>query len=193
MRRDARRMLKKMGFDDAAVQRAGDQLKPKLSHRKQIERILGQLGLAADGDVARLWIELNQTYGRVHQRSFHERLEVDEEFRSDFARRFDAVIRAVVVQLQDRYSTLMRRAKEIAKMEPGEGIKLFVREIPGAIQLQQYFYENISEDWLPGLQAAGLLGEPLPDPEIASILRLWAWPCGRYLNSTGVVGSFGNT
>ena len=150
MRRDARRMLKKMGFDDAAVQRAGDQLKPKLSHRKQIERILGQLGLAADGDVARLWIELNQTYGRVHQRSFHERLEVDEEDPDpDFARRFDAVIRAVVVQLQDRYSTLMRRAKEIAKMEPGEEIKLFVREIPGAIQLQQYFYESASEHWLP--------------------------------------------
>lgn len=54
MRRDARQLLKKMGFDDATVQRAGDELKPKFSHRAQIERILGQLGLAADRDVAKL-------------------------------------------------------------------------------------------------------------------------------------------
>jgi hypothetical protein len=55
--------LKKMGFDDGAVQRAGDGLKPKFSHKTQIERITGRLGLAADSDVTKLWIELNETYG----------------------------------------------------------------------------------------------------------------------------------
>jgi hypothetical protein len=181
MRRDARRMLKKMGFDDAAVQRAGDELGPRLSHRAHIERIVSRLGLAVDGDVAKLWIELNDAYGRVHQRSFHERLEADDAFRAEYARKFDTVIRAVVLQLQDRYATLMRRAKEIAGMKPAEGIKLFIRDIPGALQLQLYFYDNITEAWLPYLEAEGLLGEPLPDAEIGNVLRLWGWPAGRYL------------
>jgi hypothetical protein len=52
-----------MGFDDAAVQRAGDALKPRFSHKAQIERIASRLGLAPDGDVAKLWIELNEAYG----------------------------------------------------------------------------------------------------------------------------------
>jgi hypothetical protein len=181
MRRDARRVLKKMGFDDAAVQRAGDELGPRLSHRAHIERIVSRLGLAADGDIAKLWIELNDAYGRVHQRSFHERLEADDAFRAEYARKFDTVIRAVILQLQDRYAAFMRRAKEIAGMKPAEGIKLFMREIPGALPLQLYFYENITEAWLPYLEAEGLLGEPLPDSEISNVLRLWGWPAGRYL------------
>lgn len=73
----------------------------------------------------------------------------------------------------------MWRAREIAKMQPARGIKLFVAEIPGALQLQQYFYENLSEDWLPFLEE-GLLGEPLPDPLIRA-MGIWAWPVGRYL------------
>lgn len=132
-RRKARRVLRKMGFDDAAVQRAGDALKPRFSHKAQIERIASRLGLAPDGDVAKLWIELNELYGRVHERSFHERLEVDEAFQTQYALRFETVIRALAVQLQDRYAALMRRAKEIAAMKPAEGIELFVSEIPGAI------------------------------------------------------------
>ena len=173
--------LRRMGFDDGAVQRAGDALKPRFSHRTQIERIASRLGLAPDGDVAKLWIELNEAYGRVHERSFHERLEADDTFRAQYARRFDTVVRALAVQLQDRYAALMRRAKEIAAMKPAEGIKLFVSEIPGAIQLQLYFYEDLSEEWLPYLEAEGLLGEPLPDAQISNVLRLWAWPVGRYL------------
>ncbi len=80
MRRKARRMLRKMGFDDATVQRAGDELEPKLGHCVQIERIVSQLGLAVDGDIARLWTDLNDTYGQAHHRSFHERLDVDDEY-----------------------------------------------------------------------------------------------------------------
>lgn len=181
LRRDARRMLKKMGFDDAAVQRAGDGLKPKFSHRVQIEKIVRRLGLAPDGDVAKLWIELNDAYGRVHERSFHEQLTVDEMFRTTYARRFDTVIRAVAVQLQDRYAELMHRARAIAQLQPAKGIKLFLKEIPGALPVQNYFYENVGEDWLPHLLRKGLLGEPLQDPQIGSALRLWAWPAGRYL------------
>jgi hypothetical protein len=181
-RRKARRLLRKMGFDDGAVQRAGDGLKPKFSHKAQIEKITGRLGLAPDSDVTKLWIELNETYGRVHERSFHERLAVDDTFRAQYARRFDTVVRALAVQLQDRYAPLMRRAKEIAAMPPADGIKLFVSEIPGAIQLHLYFYENLpSDEWLPFLEEEGLLREPLPDAQISSVLRLWAWPVGRYL------------
>ncbi len=55
-------------------------------------------------------------------------------------------------------------------------------EIPGAIQLRLYFFENLaSDEWLPFLEAEGLLQEPLPDEQISSVLRLWAWPVGRYL------------
>jgi hypothetical protein len=180
-RRNAQRVLKDMGFDDEAVRRAGDALKPRLSHRTQVERIVTRLGLAADGDIAKLWIELNNAYGRVHERSFHERLEADDAFRAEYAGKFDTVIRAVAVQLQDRYAALMRRAKEIAGMKPAEGIKRFIREIPGAIQLQLYFYENLTEAWLPYLETEGMLGEPLPDAQISSVLRLWGWPVGRYL------------
>jgi hypothetical protein len=122
-RREARRMLRKMGFDDPAVQRAGDALKPRLSHRAQIERITGRLGLAPDSDVTKLWVKLNETYGRVHERSFHERLEVDDTFRAHYAQPFDTVIRALAVQLENRYGALMRRAKEIAAMPPAVGIK----------------------------------------------------------------------
>jgi hypothetical protein len=39
LRREARRTLKKMGFDDAAVRRAGDELGPRYSHRVHIERL----------------------------------------------------------------------------------------------------------------------------------------------------------
>ena len=180
-RQDAQRILTDLGFDDDAVKRAGDGLKPRLNHRTQIERILGRLGLAPDGDIAKLWIELNKAYGRVHERSFHERLEVDDAFRAEYARRFDTVIRAVAVQLQDRYAALMRHAKEIADMKPPEGIKRFIREIPGALQLQLHFYNNLTEEWLPYLEKEGLLGEPLPDAQISDVLRLWSWPVGRYL------------
>jgi hypothetical protein len=182
LRTEARNALKKIGFDQAALDRAEAALRPRLSHKTQIKKLVERLGLAPDGDVATLWIELNEAYGRAHERSFHERLEVDETFRAQYARRFDTVIRALAVQLQGRYAALMRRTKEIAAMPPAEGIKLFVREIPGALQLHGYFYDNLpSEDWLPFLEKAGLLKEPLSDAPAGGGLPIWAWPVGRYL------------
>lgn len=86
------------------------------------------------------------------------------------------------MQLQGRYAALMRRTKEIPAMPPAEGIKLFVREIPGALQLHGYFYDNLpSEDWLPFLEKAGLLKEPLSDALAGGGLPIWAWPVGRFL------------
>lgn len=181
MRAEALRALKDMKFDEETRQRAEKALKPQFNHRRQIEKIVEQLGLAPDGDIAKLWIELTKSYGRVHERSFHERLEVDETFRTEYARRFDTVIRAVVTQLQDRYVALTRRAKEIAGMRPAEGVKVFRREIPGALPLLRYFYENLSEDWLPFLEQEGLLAEPLPDDQLAGVSPLRAWPAGQYL------------
>ena len=103
-RAEALRVLKEMKFDEETRQRAEKALKPQFNHRTQIEKIVKQLGLAPNGDIAKLWIELTKAYGRVHERSFHERLEVDETFRTEFARKFDTVIRAVVTQLEDRYT-----------------------------------------------------------------------------------------
>jgi hypothetical protein len=181
-RSEARAALKEMGFDELALQRAERALKPVFSHKRQIKHIVTRLGLLADGDIAKLWIRLNQTYGRVHERSFHLSLEVDDAFRSEYVRPFDTVIRALMVQLQGRYAALMRRAKEIAGLPPAEGIRLFVNEIPGALQLQTYFYDNLqSSAWLPHLASAGLLAEPLPDLGGGNTLRLWNWPVGRYL------------
>ncbi|WP_028146099.1 hypothetical protein [Bradyrhizobium japonicum] len=180
-RAEALRALKDMKFDEETRQRAEKALKPQFNHRTQIEKIVKQLGLAPNGDISKLWIELTKAHGRVHERSFHERLEVDETFRTEFARKFDTVIRAVVTQLEDRYTALTLRAKEIAAMRPAEGVKLFRREIPGALPLLRYFYDNLSEDWLPFLEKEGLLGEPLPDDQLADVSQLRAWPAGRYL------------
>src|SRR6266702_3547683 len=93
-RADVLLVLKDMKFDKETLQRAEKALKPQFNHRTQIEKIVKQLGLAPDGDIAKLWIELTKAYGRVHERSFYERLDVDETFRANFARKFDTVIRA---------------------------------------------------------------------------------------------------
>jgi hypothetical protein len=70
----------------------------------------------------------------------------------------------------------MSRAKEIGGMRPAEGVKIVQREIPGAIPLQQYFYQNLNEDWLPFLEKEGLFGEPLPDEQ------------GRFVAAPGMAG-----
>jgi hypothetical protein len=181
-RGQARTKLKELGFDESALQRAEKALKPSFSHAKQIEHIVRRLDLAPDGDIAKLWIKLNQTYGRVHERSFHANLSVDETFKAEFVRPFETVIRALMIQLQGRYAALMRRVKEIAALPPSQGVRLFVNEIPGALQLQTYFYDNLcSPAWLPHLVSEGLLAEPLPNLPSGNALRLWSWPVGRFL------------
>jgi hypothetical protein len=133
-RGEARCKLKEMDFDEPALQRVEAALKPRFSQKTQIQKIVARLGLSPEGDIAKLWIKLNEAYGRVHERSFHLSLKVDETFQAEFVRPFDTVIRALMFQLRGRYAALMRRAKEIAAMRPAEGIRFFVSEIPGAIQ-----------------------------------------------------------
>ena len=57
----------------------------------------------------------------------------------------------------------MRRVEQLAAMKNvDEAVKLFEKEIPGALPLQWHFYENLtSEAWLPHLVRRNLIGEPL--------------------------------
>lgn len=59
-RAEALRVLKDMKFDEETRQRAEKALKPQFNHRTQIEKIVKQLGLAPNGDIAKLWIELTK-------------------------------------------------------------------------------------------------------------------------------------
>ena len=181
-REKALKVLKdEFGYDAETLQRARKALRPSLSHKKEILRIVDRLGFAPDADITKAWIGLSKTTGQVHKRRFDRSLEVDEEFREVFMRPFDAVIRELAVALQSRYVALIKRAGQIAAIPPARGVLAFVDEIPGAPQLQHYFYERIaSEDWLPALRKRGLLGEPLFGPE-ENEAGFRQWPVGRYL------------
>jgi hypothetical protein len=169
------------GYDPETLQRAQKALKPSLSHKKEILRIVDRLGFAPDADITKAWIGLSKTTGQVHKRRFDRSLEVDDDFREEFMRPFDAVIGELAVALQTRYVALIKRAGQIAAMPPARGVLAFVDEIPGAPQLQHYFYERIaSKDWLPVLQKRGLLGEPLFGSE-ENEAGFRQWPVGRYL------------
>jgi hypothetical protein len=169
------------GYDAETLQRARKALRPSLSHKKEILRIVDRLGFAPDADITKAWIGLSKTTGQVHKRRFDRSLEVDDQFREEFMRPFDAVISELAVALQTRYIALIKRAGQIAAMPPARGVLAFVDEIPGAPQLQHHFYERIaSEDWLPALQKRGLLGEPLFGPE-ENEAGFRQWPVGRYL------------
>ncbi len=92
---EARRQLSALGFDEVAIQRATNDLRPRLAHKTQIRKIVARLGLDPDGDIARQWTSLWDSVGLAHQRSFHRSLQVDDEFRSQYQQPFDTVIRAV--------------------------------------------------------------------------------------------------
>ena len=109
---EARKLLKGLGcFDDGALERATNGLKPRYNHKAQIRKIVGRLGLDPEGDIAQRWTSLCDSFGKAHQRSFHRSLEVDDEFRSKYQRPFDTVIRAVASALEGRYADLMRRVE----------------------------------------------------------------------------------
>src|SRR5260221_9719080 len=174
-----------MGFDEPAIQRAINGLRPRLTHKTQIRKIVARLGLDPDGDVATRWTLLCDTFGKAHQRSFHHSLKVDDEFRSQYQQPFDAVIRAVAVALEGRYAALMRRVEELAAMpNRARAAKAFASEIPGALPLQWHFFRRLTTgDWLPHLAKEGLLGEPLSGQEEAGRagMRYPQWPVGNYL------------
>jgi hypothetical protein len=43
--------LRKLGFGEEEIQRATDELQPRVNHKDQIRKIVSQLGLAEDGDI----------------------------------------------------------------------------------------------------------------------------------------------
>jgi hypothetical protein len=183
--KEARRRLRGLPFDDAALDRAIKGLKPLLSHKAQIRKIVARLGLDPEGDVAKRWTSLCDTYGRAHERSFHRPLEVDHDFRSRYQQPFETVIRAIAVALESRYTAFMRRVEEIAAMpNRSQAVAAFASEIPGALPLQWHFFKSLTTgDWLPHLAKEGLLGEPLAGPEEESSqgFKSRQWPAGNYL------------
>jgi hypothetical protein len=181
----AKQNLIALGFDEPSIQRAGNALKPRFSHKNQIRKIVTRLGLAPDGDVAIRWTSLCDSFGKAHQRSFHHSLEVDEEFRTHYQQPFETVIRAVAIALQGRYVALMRRVEELTAMQNrAHAVALFASEIPGALPLQWHFFQRLQTgDWLPHLARERLLGEPLAGSHegAGEGMRFRQWPAGNYL------------
>jgi hypothetical protein len=70
----AREQLKALGFEDAAIQRATNSLKPRINHKAQIRKIVERLGLASDGDIANRWTSLCDSFGKRMRYSLHEGL-----------------------------------------------------------------------------------------------------------------------
>ena len=66
----ARSRLTDLKFSDGAVNEAVKRLLPGTA-KTQIEKIVTQLGLAWDGDIAKKWIALTNKGGAAHGRSFH--------------------------------------------------------------------------------------------------------------------------
>jgi hypothetical protein len=182
---EVRKRLSELNIEPEKIQRAVDSLKPRISHKTQIRKIVARLGLDPEGDIAKRWIAISDSAGRAHERSFHRSLAVDDQFRSKYQQPFDTVIRAIAAALEGRYTALMRRVEEIAAMPVrSEAVAAFASEIPGALPLQWHFFKSLTtSDWLPYLAQAGLLGEPLDGPEEASAqgFRRRQWPAGDYL------------
>ncbi|MGO7708521.1 hypothetical protein ACC666_19305 [Rhizobium johnstonii] len=175
--------LRKLGYNDSVLTQVRTALTPRVTHKALIRSILARLDLPTDGDVARLWFDITDINKRVHQRSFHDSLVVDDEFRRDYVDPFHALIRELAMALKRRYATLVFRCAEIADMEPSSGVNAFLAEVPGAFQLQAYFYNTLeSKAWLPVLESRGLLKEPLllTEDEQAGV-RFRQWPVSRYL------------
>jgi len=180
-----RRALRDLGYDENAVTRALGALAPRTNHKDQIRRILTRLGFEPNGDIANLWIGIVDNYQVAHGRSFHRSMEIDADFITRIQQPFDTVIRAVAVALRSHYAALMRRVRALVDMpDRGHAVKLFANEIPGAVQLQSYFFRNLTTDsWLEPLMHQGLLGEPLRfTEEEEGEGRLYGeWPAGDYL------------
>lgn len=181
----ARKQLRGIGFGDDAIQRATKELQPRLSQKAQIQAIVTRLGLAADSDIAQAWISIAGAHGKAHDRPHYQSLAVDDEFRADWQRPFDTVVRGLMVALQGKYAALMQRVDQLAAMpDRAAAMKSFVREIPGALPLLWHFFNQLhTPDWLPHLAKHNLLAGPATPPEedAADALLLRQWPAGRYL------------
>jgi len=179
----ASEILKEIGYDDKAIERARKDLAPRLNHATQIKLIAQRLGLSADSDIAVAWVSLCSTSGRAHERHFHRNLAVDDEFRDKFQKPLDLVLRGILTALQKHYAALLQRVGAIAAMtNHAQAARLFEDEIPGALPLQWHFYQSItSPQWLPHLLKRNLVTEPLAASGETGVREFGEWPVGHYL------------
>jgi hypothetical protein len=181
----ARKALREIGFHEKMIDGGIKGLQPTEVHKSQIARLVIQLGLEPEGEVAKQWMTLCENFGNAHKRSFHAKLEVDDDFRQNFQQPFDTVIYAVVLAIRSRYAALMRQVHKLAASTDYErSVSSFKATVPGALPLQWHFYSRLTtEAWLPVLMKADLLGEPSnPLPENAGGGRYFGeWPAGSYL------------
>lgn len=182
----AKAQLRALGYNHDVAQSIANQLRPRLSHKEEIEIIVTRLGLAPDGDIARAWKSISQAHSQAHGgRALHQSFVVDDAFRAEWQAPFDTVIRGLMIALQGQYVTFMRRIdKLVAIRDRGAAVTSFSKEIPGALPLLWYFFNKLeTPDWLPHLAKRNLLVAPVSQADEAggdgSFLR--QWPAGRYL------------
>lgn len=182
----AKAQLQELGYTPDVVQRVTNQLRPRLSHKEEIEKIVTRLGLAPDGDIARAWKSISQAHGQAHGgRALHQSFVVDDDFRAGWQAPFDTVIRGLMIALQGKYAAFMQRIDQLVAIpDRGAAVTSFSKEIPGALPLLWYFFNKLgTPDWLPHLAKRNLLAAPVSQADQAdgdgSFLR--QWPAGRYL------------
>jgi hypothetical protein len=99
----AKAQLKTLGFNDGEIHRVANQLRPRLSHRAEIEMIVTRLDLAPNGDIAQAWKSISQAHSQAHGgRALHQSFVVDDMFRADWQVPFDTVIRGLMIAERHR-------------------------------------------------------------------------------------------
>jgi hypothetical protein len=173
--------IKDLGFDTGAMQRVRKAVEPRQNQRTQILRILAWLGLPESDQVSQAWLALTSLSETAHKRSFHQVLNVDEDFRLGLYGPFQLVVHEVASALKRRYSALMLRVKSLTAMsDKATAVSLFKGEIPGAPPLQWHFFELLHDPaWLAPLAKARLLDPP--GEYTISPFPFGPWPAGRYL------------
>ncbi|MFT4118348.1 hypothetical protein [Bradyrhizobium sp.] len=182
----AKTALRTLGYGDDLVLRASNQLRPRLSHKEEIEKIVTRLDLAPDGDIARAWKSISQAHGQAHGgRALHQSTTVDDAFRAAWQAPFDVVLRGLMIALQGKYAAFMHRIDQLVAMpNRSAAVTSFSKEIPGALPLLWHFFNKLeTPDWLPHLMQRNLLTAPPSEEDEASGngLPLRQWPAGRYL------------
>jgi hypothetical protein len=182
----AKAQLLALGFGHDEVHRVSNQLRPRLSHKEEIERIVTRLGLAPDGDIAQAWKSISQAHSEAHGgRALHQSIAVDDAFRADWQAPFDVVVRGLMIALQGKYAAFMKRIDQLMMMpDRAAAVTSFSKEIPGALPLLWHFFNRLeTPEWLPHLARRNLLVAPLsPADELSPDgLLLRQWPAGRYL------------
>ncbi|AVT74964.1 hypothetical protein RPPS3_09010 [Rhodopseudomonas palustris] len=182
----AKAQLQALGFKDDEIQRVAKELKPRLSHKQQIQAIATRLGLAPDGDIARAWNSISGANAEAHGgRALHQSIVVDDAFRADWQAPFDTVMRGLMIALQGKYAAFVQRIDQLIAMpDRGAAATSFSKEIPGALPLLWHFFNKLeTPDWLPHLAKRNLLAAPLSQADEAGVdgSFLRQWPAGRYL------------